>query len=316
MKRATLISLGLLAAAAIGAAAWLSTPSNGFAAYRSGAALEARLYGFDTINVDIGEMRIAAYDSGAAPGRDTLVLLHGYSADRQVWPRFARHLLDQYRVIIPDLAGHGDTGFDPAWDYSAPAQARRVAALLDRLGIERAHIAGNSMGGFITAHFALAYPQRSLSATLIDPAGVESPKASDADSERAAGRNPFLIHDRAEFDAFYAMTMQQPPLMPGFMLAGIAEQYQQHRDALATIFSGFYQHDMLDAQLAQITVPTLLIWGSGDRIIDISAAQVWQQGVPKAELSVFDGIGHMPMVEVPKATAERVRAFLSALPQT
>jgi pimeloyl-ACP methyl ester carboxylesterase len=146
------------------------------------------------------------------------VLLHGYSADKQVWVRFARPLLDRYEVIIPDLAGHGATGFVPGLDYSGPAQARRVAAMLDTLGIAKAHVAGNSMGGFITAHFALAYPQRTLSAGLIDPAGVNSPEPSDMGKLLAGGRNPFEVNSRAEFDDFYAMTMAQPPWLPGIVI--------------------------------------------------------------------------------------------------
>lgn len=305
------LGLSLLVAALI-AVVWTAVtyPKIGQLAYEKGGVLEARLYGFKERNVDIGEMQMAIYDGGPHDAKEAIVLLHGYSADKQVWPRFARHLLDRYRVIIPDLAGHGDTGYQKDWDYSAPAQARRVAALLDKLGIAQVHIAGNSMGGFIAAHFALAYPDRTLSLAVIDPAGITSPQPSDMQKMLAQGRNPFKVHSRAEFDAFYAMTMAQPPWLPGFMLAAMSEKYQARRPELAQIFAGFHDHDSLDGKLGAIRAPALVLWGREDRLIHVSSAEVWAKGLPHARLVIEDGIGHMPMVERPAETAMTYRQFL------
>ncbi|ROH86703.1 alpha/beta fold hydrolase [Stagnimonas aquatica] len=312
MKRTLLlIAAGLAAVAAIAIA--VTYPALGHWVYRDGGQLEARLSGFHREQIAAGDVTFSVYRGGTHPGRETIVLLHGYSADKQVWVRFAKHLLDRYEVIVPDLAGHGDTGFVHGLDYSAPAQARRVAAMLDSLHIERAHLAGNSMGGFITAHFALAYPQRTLSAGLIDPAGVSSPEPSDMGKLLATGRNPFEVHSRAEFDAFYAMTMAQPPWLPGFVLAAMAESYQQRRPALTEIFQGFHNRDALDGRLAEIPAPTLVLWGDQDRLIHVSAARVWAAGLPKATLVIREGIGHMPMVEQPAETAAIYRDFLASL---
>lgn len=307
-----LLAAGLIAAAGIAVTA--TYPGLGHWIYRDGGQAEARLYGLRSEQVAAGDSRFTVYRGGAGPGRETVVLLHGYSADRQVWVRFARHLLDRYQVIIPDLAGHGATGFVPGLDYSGPAQAQRVAAMLDTLGIAKAHLAGNSMGGFISAHFARAYPQRTLSAGLIDPAGVASPEPSDMGKLLATGRNPFEVNSRAEFDAFYAMTMAQPPWLPGVVIAAVAEQYQQRRPQLAEIFTWLRDRDPLDAHLAEITAPTLVMWGDRDRLIHVSAAKVWAAGLPKAQLVIREGIGHMPMVEQPAETAAIYRDFLATLP--
>jgi abhydrolase domain-containing protein 6 len=314
MKRTLLlIAAALAVVAAIAIAA--TYPALGNWVYRDGGQLEARLSGFHREQIAAGDVSFSVYRGGTQPGRETIVLLHGYSADKQVWVRFAKHLLDHYEVIVPDLAGHGDTGFVPGLDYSAPAQARRVAAMLDGLGIARAHIAGNSMGGFITAHFALAYPERTLSAGLIDAAGVHSPEPSDMGRMLEAGRNPFEVHSRAEFDEFYAMTMAEPPWLPGFVLAAMAERYQQRRAELTEIFRGFYDRDWLDSRLAEITAPTLVLWGDQDRLIHVSAAKVWAAGLPKATLVIREGIGHMPSVEQPAESAAIYRDFLAQPPQ-
>lgn len=130
----------------------------------------------------------------------------------------------------------------------------------------------------------------------------------------ATGRNPFEVRSRAEFDAFYAMTMAQPPWLPGSVLAAMAEQYQQRRPQLAEIFTWLRDRDGLDAHLAEITAPTLVLWGDQDRLIHVSAAKVWAAGLPKATLVIREGIGHMPMVEQPAETAAIYRDFLTTLP--
>jgi abhydrolase domain-containing protein 6 len=303
----------LLLALVLVGAVWIAAtyPAIGELTYTQVGAAEARLYGFRTETVDIGELRISTYQGGPADAKEAIVLLHGYSADKNVWPRFAKYLVKDYRVIIPDLAGHGETGFDEHWDYSAPAQARRVALMLDRLGIEKVHVAGNSMGGFISAHFALAYPARTLSTTMIDPAGVTPPMLSDMQKMLAQGRNPFEVSSREDFDSFYAMTMASPPWLPGFVLAAMAKKYEARRPELAQIFRGFHEHDQLDSRLAEIQAPALVIWGSEDRLIHVSGAQIWAKGLPHAQLIVEEGIGHMPMVERPAETAQFYRQFLA-----
>lgn len=308
--RRVLTTAAVLAVAAAGIWTTLTYPRLGQLVYHHAARAEAALYGFRTETVPISDARLVIYRAGQGEGRETLILLHGYSADRQVWPRFAKHLLDRYDIVIPDLAGHGDTGFTSGLDYSAPAQARRVIELMDALKISRAHVVGNSMGGFIAAHLGRAYPVRIASATLIDPAGVISPEPSDLDRLLAEGHNPFLIDSPESFRSFYAMTMAQPPFLPGFVLDGMARSYAQRRAELAEIFRGFHHRDLLDGELASITVPVLIIWGRLDRLIHVSAAPVWAQGLPHAQLQILDGIGHMPMVERPAQTAGLVAAFL------
>lgn len=279
--------------------------------YDDGGRLEARLYGLTVEQATVDGLHMTYYRGGPRNGAQTIVLLHGYSADKQVWPRFARHLLDRYQVIIPDLGGHGDSDFLPEQSYSAPAQAHRVALLLDQLHIDQVHIAGNSMGGFISAHFALAYPQRTLSLGLVDAAGVKSPRPSELEQMLAAGRNPFIVHSREEFDAFYAMTMSKPPLLPGFVLAAIAQQYEARQARLQKIFDDFHDRDLLDGRLGEIAAPTLVLWGNEDRLIDVSAAEVWSAGLPHGQKVIEQGIGHMPMMEDPVDTAKIYADFLA-----
>lgn len=278
--------------------------------YRHGARLEARLYGLRTERITVDELPITLYRGGMSANGRKVLLLHGFTADRQVWPRFARHLLRQYDVIIPDLPGHGDTGFVPGLGYSAARQAERMVRLLDALGIERAHVIGNSMGGFIAARMGHSYADRLRSLVLIAPAGVTSPDPSDLDKMLAAGTNPFEVKVPQDFHRLYPMTMAKPPRLPRIVLAAIAEHYRQQRSAFMEIFADFKDHDALDAELGHIAPPTLVMWGAHDRLLHVTAADKWAAGIPNARKNVYQDLGHMPMVEAPARAAGEILAFL------
>ncbi|WP_460792460.1 alpha/beta fold hydrolase [Nocardioides maradonensis] len=280
--------------------------------YAAGMKADAKRAGLRTAYADVDGLRMAYHRAGPV-GAPVIVMVHGYSADRQLWSRFARRFVDRYDVVIPDLAGHGDTPFVAGADYSAPAQAARVAGLLDNLGIERAHLIGNSMGGFVVASFARAYPERTRSICLSDAAGVKAPVPSDAEVMLAQGTNPFLFRDPLRFYPFFAMTMAKPPYAPRIVKAAMAQQYVDREPQLAEIFDGFYERDLLDDHLAEITAPTLVMWGDLDRLVAPSAAGVWAEGIPNAISVTYPGIGHMPMVEIPGRAAADYAAFLRSV---
>ena len=281
--------------------------------YDSSMSVEASIYGFSEQEIPIGEMSLSVYRNSSNLGSDkpTLLMLHGYSAEKTVWLRFAKHFMDDFNIIIPDMAGHGKTGFNADWDYTGPAQAARLVALLDRLQIQKTHVIGNSMGGFIAAHFARIYPDRTITATLVDPAGVASPELSEMGKMLAKGENPFQVNSREDFNTFYGMTMAQPPFVPDFVKAGVAERYQARKDELKVIFEDFHGKDPLDNELPSINVPVLIMWGEKDELIHVSSAQVWGDGLPSSELKIWPEIGHMPMVEIPQESASVYRDFLS-----
>lgn len=292
---------------------WAATwhPLTGHVVYQTTQRIEAALYGFEKGKVELGDITFSVYRRSAArETAPTLLLLHGYTASKELWLRFANQLDERYNILIPDLAGHGETGFDPQWSYSPSAQAERLQRLLEAMNIERATVIGNSMGGLIAANFALQYPERTTALVVIDPAGVTAPVASRAEKLFQQGQSPFEIDNWEDFQNFYAMTMAQPPYIPEFVLRSIAERYQQHKAEYIQIAEDFRNLDQLDGRLSEISVPTLIIWGSRDQLLDVSAAAVWYKGIPNAELEIFEGVGHMPMVERPARTAERVTEFL------
>ncbi|WP_095083239.1 alpha/beta fold hydrolase [Pseudomonas sp. Irchel s3h17] len=289
---------------------WRTWPRIGHVLYDASMALEARLYGLQKVAVPIAEMEMVTYQGGPETPERTILMLHGYSADKTIWLRFAKYFTDDCRVIIPDQAGHGETGFKAGGGYDIPTQAERMIQLIDACGIGKVHVIGNSMGGYVAAWLAAVHPGRVASLMLIDPAGLSSPEPSDMERLLAQGSNPFLIHSRADFNQFYAMTMASPPWVPGVVRAALAERYQARRDELAEIFEDFHTSQPVGARLHDIQAPALLLWGREDRLIHVSSAQIWAKGIPGMRVKIWDGVGHMPMVEQPAKTATLYRQFL------
>ncbi|WP_210713195.1 alpha/beta fold hydrolase [Pseudomonas sp. MWU349] len=284
-------------------------PRIGHLLYDASVALEARLYRLQKVPVQIGEETLMTYQGGPAQA-PVILLLHGLSADKSIWLRFARHFNRDYRLLIPDLGGHGETAYAAHQDYRVPAQAQRLLRLLDACGIQRVQVIGNSMGGYIAAWLAAHAPQRISGLALFDPAGVEAPETSDLQHLLEQGKNPFLVRSRADFQHFYSLTMAAPPRVPEAVLAAIAERYQARRGQLARIFAELQASPPMEPELAKIQAPTLLLWGREDRLLHPSSAQVWAKGVPQAQVQLWEGIGHMPMVERPVRSARLYQQFL------
>lgn len=302
-----LVTLVLLLLAALWC--YRTYPRIGHLLYDASVALEARLYRLQKVPVQIGEETLMTYQGGPAQA-PVILLLHGLSADKSIWLRFARHFNRDYRLLIPDLGGHGETAYAAHQDYRVPAQAQRLLRLLDACGIQRVQVIGNSMGGYIAAWLAAHAPQRISGLALFDPAGVEAPETSDLQHLLEQGKNPFLVRSRADFQHFYSLTMAAPPWVPEAVLAAIAERYQARRGQLARIFAELQASPPMEPELAKIQAPTLLLWGREDRLLHPSSAQVWAKGLPQAQVQLWEGIGHMPMVERPVCSARLYQQFL------
>lgn len=289
---------------------WWTYPRVGSVLFTVIAAVESRRARLKDVRVPIARMTMATYQGGSNRDRPPLLLIHGFSADKGVWFGFARHFTRDFRVIVPDLAGHGQTPFERGGDYSIAAQAQRMIELLDACGIEQVHVVGSSMGAYVGTWLAVHFPGRVLSLALIGPVGVHLPQPNEVEALVNSGDNPFLIHTRAQFDRFFAMTMASPPWIPGVLLAAEAQSYIERRLELEEIFADFSGSPRLELWLKDVNIPTLLLWGREDRMVPVASARTWIEGIPHAQWVCWDGVGHLPMVERPDEAAALYREFL------
>ena len=279
-------------------------------------ALERSRNGLELKHVQVAE-RLWPYLEGGPQTAPVIVMVHGFSADKDNWVRFAGELTDRYRVIAPDLPGFGDQARVPGQDYRLGAQVARLHAFARALNLESFHLVGNSMGGHITALYSLAYPEQVLSAGLFNNAGIDSPQPSDMEQRLAQGQNPLLTQSIADFDRILDYTTQVQPFVPWPVKPYVAGKALAAKDFNAYIFEQ-YKSDRdsgLEPVFAQIQPPVLILWGQQDRVLDVSAVQVMQKLRPQSRVVIMEQTGHLPMVERPQESAAYYQGFLQSIPK-
>ena len=262
--------------------------------------------------------RVWPYLEGGDPAKPTLVMVHGFGADKDHWTFYAPWMTRDYHLIAPDLPGFGENDRSRDLPFDVASQAARLKAFLDALGIERPHLGGNSMGGWIALRFAIDYPDRLHTLTLMNNAGVLG--ANESELQRlAADRdyNPLVIASLEDADRLVAFVVRKPTYVPARLKPVVYADALKHRDLLDQIFWAIadeMEQKPLNDELSKVTAPTLILWGRHDRLIDVSCVAVLETGIADSRSHVFDHIAHVPMIEAPKATAEVQRAFLADHP--
>lgn len=297
-------------AIAILLALYFFTPRMLFNAFRKGLRRRAKL---TLKSVEVNGQVWPYLERGPAGGVP-VVLLHGFGGDKDNWALYAKEMPEKYRVIAPDLPGFGENIRDTEKDYGIALQSERVLGFLDALGIEKCHLGGNSMGGFIALQFAFDHPDRLHSLTLFNNAGVLGTEESHLQKEVSAGKNPLLINSADDVQRMMAYIAHKPLPVPGRFRQVIYDEFAPHRDLLDKIFWQIGEDALnkpLNGKLPDLKTPTMIIWGKHDQLIDVSCAEVLDNGIPVTEKVVFDDMGHVPMVENPPKVAKRHLPFLA-----
>ena len=264
--------------------------------------------------VDAGGIRTRALIAGEG---EPVVFLHGVSGHLEAYiPTIAAHA-EHFQVHAIDMLGHGYTE-KPAGAYTIGSYADHVIAYLDAMGIERAHISGLSLGGWVSAHLAGAHPDRFASATLTCSAGspaMAEPKISElirkmtsdaiTNDDRSLTRNRmemlFAQSDRVTeeiVDIRYGV-YHQPDLRAA--LEGI----------LALTELDLYKTWMLTPErLGRIECEVLVVWSEEDVLSAVQGAATFVEHIPHNKLVVFGDCGHWPPFERPDLFSRYSIAFL------
>ncbi len=295
---------GLALLGVVALAVWLHAPD------KPRAELEAAYPGEYRI---VEGVRLRLRDTGPREA-PALILLHGFGASLETWEPWARALSADYRVIRIDLPGFGLTGPDPSGDYSDARAIKVLVGLMDQLGIDRASLVGNSLGGRIAWNFAAQHPERLTRLVLVSPDGFASPG---------------FEYDRAPKTPLVMKVL--PYVAPrGLLKANLAAGYgrpetlseatlTRYRDMLVApgvrraILARMEQVILKEPgpTLSRITAPTLLLWGEKDGMIPISNAADYQRYLPDATLLRLPGLGHLPFEENPAGSLPPVERFLA-----
>jgi pimeloyl-ACP methyl ester carboxylesterase len=225
-------------------------------------------------------------------------------------------------VIVPDLPGHGEStklrgSYTPAYFASV------ILGLFDELGLDRAAVIGNSMGGRIALEAAAESPDRVRALVLLDPAaaGVPFPLYVRLLRMLPTGVGAVPIPLRKRIVAFGIRSLFADPdrLPRGAYLAGADEfiriyRHGRARMALLSAIRGLMTdgEDRFWERIAGIEAPTLVLWGNDDRLVPVRLGRRLVRTMPRAQLVVLSGVGHVPQFEVPEDARRRVQAFLDA----
>ena len=281
--------------------------------YRWALAFERGRAGLTERTVDLDGRPVALLEGTRGPSRPVLVLVHGFGADKDNWLRFARHWREDFYVVALDLPGHGDSFKDLGLRYDLDDQVQYLGAILTHLGMERCHLAGNSMGGAIAALYAATYPDRVQSVMLFAPGGIYR-HPSETLQMIQGGENPLIPRTAAEFDRLMDLALAKKPFIPWPITGVLAQKAVADREIKQKVFADIHgpHRYRFEAALGTIRVPTLILWGRQDRVLNADNAPIFQQLIPGARLVLLDGIGHAPMIEAPAETARICRAFIES----
>jgi 3-oxoadipate enol-lactonase len=258
----------------------------------------------------IDDIQMAYDDSGSGP---PVILLHGYPFNRSMWREQVAALRANYRVITPDLRGHGDSD-GSAGPATMNTMARDVGLLMDGLDISRAIIGGLSMGGYVVLAFYRLFPQRVRSLILADTRAQAD--TEEAKQIRAQQAEKVIAEGMAGI-----VDSMLPKLLAPETVSKRPEVVKRIRDMMlrtkpegaAAALMGMATRDDQAEHLSRIISPTLILVGREDAITPLQDAELMRQEIGGSRLEVIENAGHVSNIEQPERFNEPLTDFLDTV---
>jgi pimeloyl-ACP methyl ester carboxylesterase len=264
--------------------------------------------------------RIAYRDEGAG---EALLLIHGMAGSSATWRAIIPELSKRYRVVAPDLLGHGESA-KPRGDYSLGAFAAWLRDLLDELGISQATVVGQSLGGGVAMQFTYQHRDYCQRLVLISSGGLGPDlnwilrilSAPGAELVLPVVAPQPVLNLGNKLGSWLTSAGIKSPRASEMWSAYCSLSDRPTRQAfLRTLRSVVDYRGQAVSALGKIHVsyglPTLLIWGEQDRIIPVAHGYAAHEAVPGSRLEVLPGVGHFPHVESPTAVVDILDDFIT-----
>jgi len=256
-----------------------------------------------TITVHGCSIKLMRGGQGAGGGAP-LLFLHGASGAGSWLPCMAS-LAQTFDVIVPEHPGFGDSD-TPDWLDTVHDLAYFYLDFLEKLDLDRVHLVGVSLGGWIAAELAIRDTYRLASLTLMDAAGLHVPGVTRID--------PFLRSDEQRIRDFFHDQAKADTMIARVLTPELEDTAAKNRVATARLAwqpRNFDPH--LHKWLHRIDVPTLLIWGANDKLFPVDYAQAWQRLIPGAKTVIIPECGHVPHIEQPAAFVSALAGFIDGM---
>ncbi len=262
---------------------------------------------------EVDGVRVHYQEKGSGP---VLVLVHGYGSSTYTWKDLFVPLSAKFRVIALDLKGFGFSTSNEDDDFTQATQVKLIVHLLDKLGIQKAILCGNSMGGGLSLRCATMFPDRVAGLILIDSAGMISSRrnafapsvtfwpfigtglAAVALTTDRLVRNGVTnsFYDTSKVGEERVATYYRP----------LKTRFGQRAARLTRVQADYSD---LPEKIGRIAVPTLILWGREDALIPLESGERMAKTIPGAKLVVFDRIGHIPQEEAPELVLREILSF-------
>lgn len=273
--------------------------------------------------VTVGNNKLNVIDLGEGP---PILFIHGLSGS---WPNWLEQLpvfAADHRVIAMDLPGFGHSPM-PDEPITISAYARIVDGLLEALGVSAVTLVGNSMGGFVSAELAIAFPERVERLVLVSGAGISTHRHRDVERIEpylrriapmiavytgwTAARSDWMARRAGLRNLTLGLVTRHPSRLPAALVA------EQLRGAGKPGFMQALRANIdypIKERLPEIVCPTLIVWGDEDKVIPVADASVFEELIPNSRKLIFGDTGHMAMLERPAAFNELLSEFMAEEP--
>lgn len=270
--------------------------------------------------VTVAGNRVNTIELGEGPA---MVFVHGLSGS---WPNWLEQLpafAASHRVIAMDLPGFGHSPM-PQEPITISAYGRILDGLLDTLGVSAATLVGNSMGGFVSAELAVAFPQRVERLVLVSAAGLSTYRHRDVERLEpllrrvapvlamytgwTASRSDIVARRRGLRNLTLGFVAKYPGRLPSALAA------EQLRGAGKPGFMQALRANIdypIEERLPEIACPTLIVWGEDDKVIPVADADLFERLIPNSRKVIFKDTGHVAMLERPAAFNELLSEFMA-----
>jgi pimeloyl-ACP methyl ester carboxylesterase len=275
----------------------------------------------DQVEVVADGVKLSCYVQGQGT---PVLLLHGLGGGKVSLFPLMPELAERYRVIVPDLPGHGESD-KPLTDYTPRYYATVARRLLDEVGAQSAAVIGNSMGGRIALELALRSPARVTALGLLGPAVPGFRWRAIMGFTRVfpteLGAIPFPLRERW-MRALLRRLFADPDSLGDDIVAAAAQQFMRvyRAPAARVAFLSSLRHivterpDPFFASLRRVKQPTLILFGRQDRLVPPKLGVRLAHHLPNAELVMLPGVGHVPQFEATRETLDALLGFLAGAP--
>jgi pimeloyl-ACP methyl ester carboxylesterase len=260
-------------------------------------------------DVQVFGQKIHYLEAGSGPA---VILLHGLGGDATNWAQTLPVLATHYHVFAPDQIGFGKSD-KPFIDYRVSTLVDFLDEFCTRLGIGKASVVGNSLGGWTALAFTLAHADKVDRLILVDSAGYSSARLGGPKPSRDALRTlnaSTLDGDRTLMRLIF---YHQQMISDGFVRAAFASKMQKNDGYTVDQFieSIVREEDVVDGKLGAIKAPTLIVWGREDRLIGLATAKALGEDISGAKTVILDECGHVPHIECAAPFNKALSDFLS-----